>query len=118
MLTLVLSACHQYEPVSQEAYVKEADPLLKFRRMLLRYKRLTEEELKEIEEKDRVRNFQPPINGEEIMSLFGLEPCGVIGELKVQIKDAILDGVIPNEHDAAYDLLLKLAADRGLKPIS
>ena len=74
--------------------------------------------LKEIEEKDRVRNFQPPINGEEIMSLFGLEPCGVIGELKVQIKDAILDGVIPNEHDAAYDLLLKLAADRGLKPIS
>ena len=74
--------------------------------------------LKEIEEKDRVRNFQPPINGEEIMSLFGLEPCGVIGELKVQIKDAILDGVIPNEHDAAYDLLLKLAADRGLNPIS
>ena len=74
--------------------------------------------LKEIEEKDRVRNFQPPINGEEIMSLFGLEPCGVIGELKVQIKDAILDGIIPNEHDAAYDLLLKLAADRGLKPIS
>lgn len=74
--------------------------------------------LKEIEEKDRVRNFQPPVNGEEIMRLFGLEPCGVIGELKVQIKDAILDGVIPNEHDAAYDLLLKLAADRGLKPIS
>lgn len=74
--------------------------------------------LKEIEEKDRVRNFQPPINGEEIMSLFGLEPCGVIGELKVQIKDAILDGVIPNEHDAAYNLLLKLAADRGLKPVS
>ena len=75
-------------------------------------------ELKEIEEKDRVRNFQPPVNGEEIMRLFGLEPCGVIGELKVQIKDAVLDGVIPNEHDAAYDLLLKLAADRGLKPIS
>ncbi len=74
--------------------------------------------LKEIEEKDRVRNFQPPVNGEEIMRLFGLEPCGVIGELKVQIKDAILDGVIPNEHDAAYNLLLKLAADRGLKPVS
>ena len=74
--------------------------------------------LKEIEEKDRVRNFQPPVNGEEIMRLFGLEPCGVIGELKVQIKDAILDGIIPNEHDAAYNLLLKLAADRGLKPVS
>ena len=74
--------------------------------------------LKEIEEKDRVRNFQPPVNGEEIMRLFGLEPCSVIGELKVQIKDAILDGVIPNEHDAAYNLLLKLAADRGLKPVS
>ena len=74
--------------------------------------------LKEIEEKDRVRNFQPPVNGEEIMRLFGLEPCGVIGELKVQIKDAILDGIISNEHDAAYNLLLKLAADRGLKPVS
>ena len=74
--------------------------------------------LKEIEEKDRVRNFQPPVNGEEIMRLFGLEPCGVIGELKVQIKDAILDGIIPNEHDAAYNLVLKLAADRGLKPVS
>jgi len=74
--------------------------------------------LKEIDEKDRVRNFHPPVNGEEIMRLFGLEPCGVIGELKVQIKDAILDGVIPNEHDAAYNLLLKLAADKGLKPVS
>ncbi|HRS67206.1 MAG TPA: HD domain-containing protein [Paludibacteraceae bacterium] len=73
--------------------------------------------LKEIEEKDRIRNFQPPIKGEEIMQLFGLEPCSVIGELKVQIKDAILDGIIPNEYDAAYELLLKLAAEKGLKPV-
>ena len=74
--------------------------------------------LKEIEEKDRVRNFQPPVNGEEIMHIFGLGPCSVVGELKMQIKDAILDGLIPNEHDAAYCLLVKLADEKGLKPIS
>ena len=89
----------------------------KVRRHLQNFK-IVRRKLMEIEEKDRVRNFQPPVNGEEIMRLFGLEPCGVIGELKVQIKDAILDGIIPNEHDAAYNLLLKLAADRGLKPVS
>lgn len=72
--------------------------------------------LKEIEEKDRVRNFQPPVDGEEIMRVFGLSPCNVIGELKMMIKDAILDGIIPNEHDAAFELLLKLAAEKGLKP--
>jgi len=74
--------------------------------------------LKEIEEKDRIRNFQPPVNGEEIMHIFGLGPCSIVGELKIQIKDAIIEGLIPNEHDAAYRLLLKLAAEKGLKPIS
>lgn len=70
--------------------------------------------LKEIEEKDHVRNFQPPIDGDEIMKLFGLPPSKEIGILKSAVKDAILDGIIPNEYDAAYDYLLKEAARLGL----
>lgn len=68
----------------------------------------------ELEERDRIRNFQPPVRGEEIMQLLHLEPCSTVGELKMAIKDAILDGVIPNEYDAAKDYLMKLAAERGL----
>lgn len=72
--------------------------------------------LKEIEEKDRIRNFKIPIDGIEIMELFSIPPCNIIGELKETIKDAILDGQIPNDRDAAYNLLLKIAAERGLQP--
>lgn len=72
--------------------------------------------LQELEESDRIRNFQPPVDGMEIMQIFNIEPCHVIGELKSAIKEAILDGVIPNDHDAAYELLLKLAAEKGMFP--
>lgn len=78
--------------------------------------KLVRRKLREIEEKDRIRNFQPPVDGTEIMQLFDLQPCGLIGELKAQIKDAILDGIIPNEHDAARAYLLTIAAKRGLMP--
>lgn len=78
--------------------------------------KLVRRKLREIEEKDRIRNFQPPVDGTEIMQLFDLQPCGLIGELKAQIKDAILDGIIPNEHDAARAYLLTIAAERGLTP--
>ncbi|MFI3294557.1 MAG: HD domain-containing protein [Rikenellaceae bacterium] len=78
---------------------------------------LVRQKLVDIEEKDRLRNFQPPIDGSLIMRTYGLEPCNTIGELKTIIKDAILDGQIPNEFDAAFALLEQLAAERGLKKV-
>ena len=76
---------------------------------------LVRRKLKDLEERDRIRNFQPPVSGEEIMETFGLSPCREIGSLKSAIKDAILDGVIPNEHDAAYMFMLQRAEKMGLK---
>ncbi|WP_430824187.1 CCA tRNA nucleotidyltransferase [Carboxylicivirga sp. N1Y90] len=73
--------------------------------------------LKEIEEKDHVRNFQPPVSGEEIMETFGLSPCKEIGDLKSVIKEAILEGDIANDHDEAYQLMLKTGIEMGLKPV-
>ena len=79
---------------------------------------MVRQKLKDLEEKDRIRNFQPPVDGLEIMQVFGLTPCSEVGELKAAIKDAILDGLIPNDHDAAYAFLLERAAERGLKPVA
>jgi len=72
----------------------------------------------ELEERDRIRNFQPPVMGDEIMQMFGLEPCSLVGELKSAIKDAILDGLIPNDHDAAVTYLIQLAKEKGLQPVA
>ena len=69
---------------------------------------LVRQKMVELEERDRIRNFQPPVDGMEIMELFHLEPCSLVGELKAAIKDAILDGVIPNDHDAAKAFVLEL----------
>lgn len=79
---------------------------------------LVREKLKVLEEKDRIRNFQPPITGEEIMKIFNLQPCREIGSLKSSIKDAILDGIIPNEYEAAYKYMMEKAEKMGLKPIN
>ena len=84
----------------------------------LDYFRLVRQKLKDLEEKDRIRNFQPPVDGEEIMATFGLQPCREIGSLKSAIKDAILDGVIPNDHDAAYQFMLERARRMGLQPVN
>ncbi len=75
---------------------------------------LVRQKMVELEERDRVRNFQPPVKGDEIMQLLHLEPCSTVGELKAAIKDAILDGVIPNEYEAAKTYLMQLAHSRGL----
>jgi len=78
---------------------------------------IVRQKMKDIEEKDHVRNFQPPIDGNEIMEMFGLSAGPEIGSLKSSIKDAILDGIIPNDYDAAYKYLLEKAAKMGLTPV-
>lgn len=88
----------------------------KVRRFLQNFE-IVQDKMKEIEEKDHVRNFQPPIDGNDIMEIFGLPQCQEVGRLKSSIKDAIMDGVIPNDYDAAYAYLLKKAKSMGLKPV-
>ncbi len=76
---------------------------------------LVRRKMVELEERDRIRNFQPPVMGDEIMEMFHLEPCSLVGELKAAIKDAILDGIIPNDYDAAKEYLMKIAEEKGLR---
>jgi poly(A) polymerase len=79
---------------------------------------LVRQKLKDLEEKDHIRNFQPPVTGETIMEVYGLSPCREVGMIKSAIKDAILDGIIQNDHDQAFQYMLKIAAKMGLKPLS
>jgi poly(A) polymerase len=78
---------------------------------------LVRQKLKEIEEKDAVRNFQPPVDGELIMSTFNIGPCREVGIIKNTIKDAILEGTIHNDYHEAYQLMLQKAEELGLKKV-
>ena len=74
-----------------------------------------EERMEEVEAKDHVRNFQPPVSGEEIMLTLGLPPSKMVGIIKERIKDAILDGEIENDHAQAWALMLRVAKEKGIE---
>ena len=85
----------------------------KVKRFLSNFDRV-EKKMQEVEGKDQVRNFQPPVSGEEIMEIFGLKPSKIIGELKEEIKEAILEGKIQNNKAEAMQLMYKLAEAKGI----
>ncbi len=89
----------------------------KVKRYLTNFKKV-EKKIREVEEKDRIRNFQPPVSGELIMKTFGIGPCQQIGIIKNAVKDAILDGIIENEEKQAYQYMLQEGIKLGLKPVS
>ena len=78
---------------------------------------LVRRKLKEIEEKDAVRTFQPPVHGDEIIAAFNIPPGPMVGVIKSAIKEAILDGIIPNEHEAAREFMIKKGLELGLSPV-
>ena len=98
----------------------EADITSKNQQKVERFRnnfKIVRQKLVDLEERDRIRNFQPPVSGEDIMRIFALPPCKEIGTIKDAIKEAILEGTIPNERQAALKLMYDEAAKLGLKPV-
>jgi putative nucleotidyltransferase with HDIG domain len=87
---------------------------IKVKKYLNNFKKV-EQKLKDVEERDSITNFQPPITGQIIMDTFALNPSRVVGEIKDEIREAIIEGKIPNNFDDAYTMMLKLGKQKGLK---
>lgn len=105
------------EDIDSLMTLAKADITSKNREKVQRYLNnfvLVEHKLKELEEKDRIRNFQPPVSGSDIMEYYGIPPCAEIGIIKTRIKDAILDGVIENNREQAWALMLEIGKELGL----
>jgi poly(A) polymerase len=93
---------------------KNPDRVKKFMRNF----KIVRKKLIDLEERDALRNFQPPVTGEVIMESFGLKPCREVGIIKAAIKDAILDGHIRNNYDEAFSLMLQKGKELGLNPLA
>ena len=95
----------------------EADITTKNKERFKKYRqnfKIVRNKIVEVEERDNIRNFQPPISGKEIMEIFDLKPCKLIGKIKEAIKEAILEGDIKNDYNDAYKLMLKEGKKLGL----
>ena len=90
---------------------------IKVRRYLENFE-MVRRRLEQVEESDRLRNWQPPVTGEMIMQVFDLKPGRVVGEIKTAIREAILDGHIDNNFDAAYDFMIRKGAEYSLSPVN
>lgn len=104
LMTLCISDITTKNPRKQDRYKKNFE--------------VVKQKIQEVEQRDHIRNFQPPISGELIMKTFGIGPCKEIGTLKEVVKEAILEGEIPNEFESAYELMLKHANKMGLQVIT
>jgi len=92
---------------------KSEEKLQRYRKNLDRVLEL----VKEVEERDALRNWQPPVSGEDIMRCFDMSPCKLVGEIKEQLREAILEGQVKNEREAALKYMLEIAKSKGIQPL-